>query len=463
MITSEKMTNTIPAASFDVCEAGRRGRSGSRTCRIGRELRIDLDKLSRFCLVDLNPIEDDLLLLAGAVAFADKSLSRRPSLVWRRNIQLIVPVSDPDRWKAPALYRKLICALDYVTGDCWEILFKKRLALTRITPQLRFDIATEDALVMPFSDGLDSFAVARLVASDHPTTPLILVTTGRHKNKALDGSTVACSPNVRRIAVPFTLSSRFWRVRFREHSYRSRAFAFGVVAGIAAHQLRARRICIPESGQGTLGPWLSPVGNEAPDVRTHPSFTMKLSEFLTELFGSSITHVHPRLWHTKGETLSELNGRGLAEEWWRTWSCSRDERHVSLDHRRIQCGICGGCILRRQSLHAAHMHHEADEYLWSDISATTLDQSTKQRPTNRNDECQAQCAVLDMERFGKLAENPRKVEIAAEELAPYVGVDADIAAARIHRLLRAHADEWSAFRSTNGPQSFLNRWLEILQ
>lgn len=463
MRTSEEMTSAIPSASFDVCEPGSRAHSGSRACRIGRDLRIDLEKLSRFCLVDLDPIEDDLLLLAGAVAFADKSLARRPSIVWRRNLHLVVPVSDPDRWKAPALYRKLIAALDYVTGDCWDISFKRRREFTRVTPQLRLDIPTQNSLVMPFSDGLDSYAVARLVAADHPSTPLILVTTGRHKNRALDRSTIACRPNIRRIAIPFTLSSRYWRVRFRESSYRSRAFAFGVVAGIAAHQLRAQQICISESGQGALGPWLSPVGNEAPDVRTHPSFTAKLSEFLSDLFETSITHMHPRLWHTKGETLSELNRRGLAGEWWKTWSCSRDERHVFLDHKRIQCGICGGCLLRRQSLHAAHMDREADEYLWNDLSATTLRGATKQRPTSPNDECQAQCAVLDMHRFGKLSEDPKRIGIAAEELAPYVGEDTHTVTTRIEQLLRAHADEWEAFRSAVGSESFLNRWLKILQ
>lgn len=95
MRTSEEVASAIPSASFDVCEPGSRPQSGSRACRIGRDLRIDLDKLSRFCLVELDPIEDDLLLLAGAVAFADKSLARRPSVAWRRNLHLVVPVSDP--------------------------------------------------------------------------------------------------------------------------------------------------------------------------------------------------------------------------------------------------------------------------------------------------------------------------------------------------------------------------------
>lgn len=109
------------------------------------------------------------------------------------------------------------------------------------------------------------------------------------------------------------------------------------------------------------------------------------------------------------------------------------------------------------------MNCTADEYLWSDLSAATLGEATKQRSTSANDECQAQCAVLDMHRFGEISQDPRRIEVAAEELAPYVSEGAHTVTTRIERLLRAHADEWEAFRSAVGSESFLNRWLDILQ
>lgn len=453
----------IPSVRIDVSEAGVRSRTADHYCHIGRDLIINLERLSRYCLVDLQPIEDDLLLVAGAVAFADRVVSRRSSIAWRRNLRVAVPVHDPDKWQERMLYRKLISTLDYVTGDNWEFSFKRRQSQTNVKPQARLAIPNEFSLVMPFSDGLDSFAVARLINAEHPTTPLILVTTGNHKNRALDRSNSELNRMLYRVAIPFTLSARRRNARHREASYRSRAFVFGVVAGIAAHQLGANRIYVAESGQGSLGPWLAPVGNEAPDVRMHPSFTARLSSFLNCTLGSSISHVHPQLWQTKGETLKKLNNLGLADEWWLTSSCARDQRYVFLENRKIQCGVCAGCLLRRQSLLAADLSSDCDQYLWSDLHVPKLGDALTVRHTTQNDEHQAMCAVLEMQKFGDIASDPNRVQIAAEELAPFVNQDVNVVIGNLERLIAAHSSEWTMFRSSVGPHSFINQWLDILK
>ncbi len=453
----------IPSVTIDVSEAGVRARPADHICRIGRDLIINLERLSCFCLVDLEPLEDDLLLVAGAVVFADRVVARRSSIAWRRNLHVSIPVHDPDQWKERTLYRHLISTLDYVTGDNWEFSFKQRCDTTKVKPQARLAIPNEPSLVMPFSDGLDSFAVARLINAEHPNTPLILVTTGNQKNRALDLSNSELGRMIYRVAIPFTLSSRHRNVRFREASYRSRAFVFGIVAGIAAHQLGANHIYVAESGQGSLGPWLTPVGNEAPDVRMHPSFTTRLSSFINCVFGSSISHMHPRLWHTKAETLKELKRLGLADQWWLTSSCARDQRYVFLDNKRIQCGVCAGCLLRRQSLLAAGLSSDSDRYLWSDLCASKLSNAVTSRNTTQNDENQALCAALEMQQFGEIACDSNKIAIAAEELSPFVNQRPDAVVPQLQRLIATHADEWQSFRAIAGPQSFINQWLDILK
>jgi 7-cyano-7-deazaguanine synthase in queuosine biosynthesis len=452
----------IPSVTIDVCEAGVRARSADHICRIGRDLIINLERLSRYCLVDLQPLEDDLLLVAGAVAFADRVVARRSSIAWRRNLHVAIPVNEPDRWKERTLYRNLISTLDYVTGDNWEFSFKHRETGTKVKPQASLAMPNEASLVMPFSDGLDSFAVARLINAEHPNTPLILVTTGNHKNRALDLSNCEFSRLLYRVAIPFTLSSRHRNVRFREPSYRSRAFVFGIVAGIAAHQLGANQIYVAESGQGSLGPWLTPVGNEAPDVRMHPSFTSRLSSFLNHVFGSSLCHVHPRLWQTKGETLRELKQLGLTDQWWLTSSCARDQRYVFLDNQKIQCGVCAGCLLRRQSVLAAELSSDSDRYLWSDLRTSKLREALTSRETTQNDEHQALCAALEMQQFGQIACDSEKIYIAAQELSPFVNQDTNAVVGQLQRLITAHAAEWGMFRSSIGHQSFINQWLDIL-
>jgi 7-cyano-7-deazaguanine synthase in queuosine biosynthesis len=316
---------------------------------------------------------------------------------------------------------------------------------------------------MPYSDGLDSFAVARLVAAEHPDVPLILVTTGSRRSRSLDESNADLKRLMYRVAIPFHLSSRGGLVRHREPSYRSRAFVFGVMAGIAAHLLHASRIYLAESGQGALGPWLTPVGNEAPDVRMHPCFTTRLASLLNRLLGTGLTHVHRQLWKTKGETLKELKELNLADGWWLTWSCARDQRHISLDNRRIQCGICAGCLLRRQSLHGAGLRDDSDNYLWNDLSAPTLSRAVYNRQTARNDERQALCAVLEMQQFADMSLESERIGVAAAELSPFVKQPPDLVARNLGQLIAAHASEWQRFRSGLGPNSFINRWLDALQ
>jgi hypothetical protein len=266
-----------------------------------------------------------------------------------------------------------------------------------------------------------------------------------------------------RVAIPFKLSSRGGLVRHREPSYRSRAFVFGVMAGIAAHLLHARHIYLAESGQGALGPWLTPVGNEAPDVRMHPWFTAQLASLLNRVLGTEVIHLHRQLWKTKGETLKELKELRLANGWWLTSSCARDQRHVSLDNKRIQCGICAGCLLRRQSLHAAGMRSDRDNYLWNDLSAPTLSRAVHSHQTARNDERQSLCAVLEMQQFAEISTDSDRIRAAAAELSPFVNQHHDEVELALGRLINTHASEWQRFLSRLGPHSFINRWLDTLK
>jgi 7-cyano-7-deazaguanine synthase in queuosine biosynthesis len=453
----------IPSADVDVYESGSRPRRADYTCKIGRDLTIDPERLGHYCLTDVEPVVDDLVLIAGAIAFTDRVVARRPSIAWRRNLHVSIPVHEPARWQDAALYRQLICALDYVTGDNWELSFKLRRNKTPIKQQALLPIPNGAAMVMPFSDGLDSFAVSRLITAQHPNVPLFLVTTGKHKNRAVDESNAGLGTMMSRVAIPFNLSSKHRKVRFCEASYRSRAFVFGVIAGVAAHHVGANSIYVAESGQGSLGPWLTPVGNEAPDVRMHPSFTARLSSLLNLIFGSTLSHIHSQLWQTKGETLKALTERGLSDGWWLTSSCARDQRYVFLNNKRIQCGVCAGCLLRRESLFAANLSSELDRYLWDDLQAPSLGQAVQERITTPNDERQALCAVHEMQGFGNMVSEVGRIRTASEDLSPFVNQDSNTVEANLIRLIAAHASEWQMFRSMLGSQSFINQWLDVLQ
>jgi len=117
----------------------------------------------------------DVLVLAAHVHVADTRISRASESQdgWTREIRLIVPVSDPDRWSATAtIFNRM---LNFLTGDRWSLAFRAR-------PR-RFDtvVPTRPArLIGPpcdelalFSGGLDSL-IGAIDALEAGRTPLLM-------------------------------------------------------------------------------------------------------------------------------------------------------------------------------------------------------------------------------------------------------------------------------------------------
>lgn len=428
-------------------------RSGSLSCVIGEDLQILPDVLGTYCVRDLSPLIDDLVVLAGVVAFSDRAIARQVSVAWPRQLHLSIPVHEKTFWERPDIIASLTDPLQALTGDKWRFSFTRRSKPTKVTPQATLTLSGQACTVVPFSDGLDSLAAARLVKLHDPQTTLLLVTTGKQRSVTSDS-------RAHRVSIPFAIPNR--RIRFPETSYRSRAFVFGAMAAIAAQLVSAERIIVTESGQSSLGPWLLPVGNEAPDIRTHPTFTVRLAKFLSTVLDAKIRFDHPHLWNTKGETLRELHERRLDEDWHVTRSCPR-RRHMALDGKNVQCGVCAACLLRRQSLHAAGLDERLDRYFWADLAAPTLAEAAPHnaRPTTRNDARYAWCGALEMAGFAEYnPETDYRFPRAIAELADTMGITNNDACTRLRRLVSAHAREWSGFLEALPGRSFLVRWLQ---
>lgn len=451
-------------AHFEVIEGGCCPRDQEAIpCVVGRDIVIEPDRLGAFSLRGLPRRVDDLMLLAGAVAYADKFTRRQLGLSWGRRLHVTLPVLEPDFWMQRGVGSLLVGTLNVLTGDKWVFKFTSRREPLAYGRQAVLSFGDAPALVMPFSDGLDSLATARLTAAAEPGAGLILVTAGRVSDPDADWRVRHFKGRYHRVSVPFRLSRRRGAVRFREQSFRSRAFVFGVMAGLAAGLLGAERILVSESGQGTLGPSLTPVGNEAPDLRTHPAYTRSLAELLSLVLDRHVHFSHPNLWHTKGETLTKLKDAGLADDWWRTRSCARDARDVSHGSRRLQCGVCANCLLRRQSLMASGLGEHGDCYLWprlasSDLAGAAVD---AMRKTTRNDEQHAVCGVLAMAELAALdrpGQNRLALDWATVELAGVLDKSVATVGQSLRRLLGAHRQEWDDFVGAQGPASFAAQW-----
>ena len=136
---------------------------------------------SSYFFAKWEPLVFDALLVAAAVEFCDK-VCKRPKFGWGRRIELKLPVHDPACWKCKDVGEALHDALQFLTGDRWQLQFVKRR--TKLSPpqQGLFELPGQGAsAIMPFSEGLDSRAVAGLMA-DELGDGLILVRLGKKTN-----------------------------------------------------------------------------------------------------------------------------------------------------------------------------------------------------------------------------------------------------------------------------------------
>jgi 7-cyano-7-deazaguanine synthase in queuosine biosynthesis len=455
--------SSLPITSIRAYAAGKppKSKPGELLCHLGHDVKISADALEMFCFKQLSDKEEDLVLLAGVVAYADRSVRRLVANGWRRNLHIVMPVKNPEVWNQHAVSSTLTDALRFLTGDAWSFEFVKRTGKSGKLKQSEFALGTGKFVVMPFSNGLDSFSQSRLLPVEVPNTAAIRLTAW---NRSLAGGrdwvTEANGVRYRRVSLPVALDTG----THAEQTFRSRSFMFSTLAGLAASMSDAEAILIPEAGQGALGPSLVPVGQESPHRGSHPKFSQFMMAFFQAFWGKTISIRHPQLWRTKGEVLKLLQSNGLQQGWELTSSCSRDQRVTSTARgKKIQCGICSGCLLRRMSLFTAGFDDQNSNYFSDDLSASTLEKalcSDARRAVSANDRDIAVHAVLAMEELARqadfAADHPRLQKAFADACGEPLKLETGHQNPLTH-LLSAHKAEWRAFTDSLGNQSWITQ------
>jgi 7-cyano-7-deazaguanine synthase in queuosine biosynthesis len=422
-------------------------------CVVGREIKMDPRVLQDFSATILKPVEQDLILLSGAVAYADRVVRRRRGSGWARNLEIIIPVSNPALWKDQSISSSLIDTLEYVTGDHWHFRFIPGARPLTI-PQSSLDFTLGNYVVVPFSDGLDSYLQWQLLKVEESVVNVLRIHTSSRasnpdRNKKIDalgGKLEQC------LSLPVSFSAQ----DHPEPSYRSRTFLFYAIAALAAAKVSATRVTIGENGVGSVGPSMIPDGDECPHRTTHPAFTTRFALFINRLLGSKIVFEHPQRYRTKGQVLRRAIERGVTG-WEITRSCTRGRRDRLSGYA---CGVCGGCLLRRTAVRAAGLQDEA--YFWGNLSGRSLDECRTVaggRNYTDNDKDIAIHSIHDMNAFAELAAlNPSDTvfQKAAWELTGYSTKGLKDAAANVAQLAQTHAAEWVAFRCQYAADGFLN-------
>jgi hypothetical protein len=453
--------NQNPLRRVDVTEVGAKPRRGWNQCKINRDVRFSTEHLESYCFAEWDERVYDALLVAAVVEYCDR-LQRRPSHSWGRKFEVRIPVHSTSLWQNRNVSKSLSEALAFLTGDEWIFEFAPRKKAAIKLGQTQFDLPETCAAVIPFSDGLDSRAVAALSMMEIGESLVrVRIGTGSWERETLARKRLPFT------SVPYKVQSSHGA--FVESSARSRGFKFGLISALAAYLSRAPRVIMTESGQGALGPALVTVGQSYEDYRNHPLFTDRLSKFVEALLNYKVRFEYPRIWCTKAETLKLFTERcGAKAEWITTRSCWQQSRQVSVDGVRRQCGVCAACLLRRMSIHAAFLEEPQSNYVWENLNASTFEKgAAKAFPRQRMYQALREYAIagtLHLDHLASLHEssiNRSSLELNAFQLGLSLGLSHTEASVRLTSLLSRHNNEWKGFMSSLSSASFLREWAEM--
>jgi len=320
----------------------------------------------------------DLLVVAAHVHAADTRIARKTESQdgWTREIRLVVPVSDPDRWRqaAPVLKR----ALDFLSGDKWELGFRARpKGFEMLVKKPKLAVVPFDTVNL-FSGGLDSLigAIDTLKAGG---APLLVSHAGEG---AVSKSQEFCFDGLKdaypksqfdRLRVWMSFQGNLLGAAGKEDSTRGRSFLFfslGIAAGTSLG--RSFTLKVPENGLIALNVPLDPLRLGALSTRTtHPFYMARWNELLG-LLGIPGQVDNPYWDKTKGEMVAACPDKALLKKLAPlSLSCSSPSkgRWKKGGSAQGHCGYCVPCLIRRAALRGI----DTTRYGIADLKAQPLD------------------------------------------------------------------------------------------
>lgn len=301
----------------------------------------------------------DVLILAAHVHAADTRVSRDSESQdgWTRELRLIVPVSDPDRWTASAPI--FVRMLNFLTGDRWSLAFRARprrfaqVAPTR--PGTLIGPPFNDLAL--FSGGLDSL-IGAIDALEAGRTPLLISHAGEGATSDAQ-STIFEALKAQYPAIPFqrlrlwmAFPDGFVRGSAGENTTRGRSFLFfalGVFAGSGLDDPFTLKV--PENGLIAVNVPLDPLRLGALSTRTtHPFYIARWNDALA-ILGIEGRIENPYWDMTKGEMVAACADGALLRRLTSTsLSCAAPTKGRWQGLGTQHCGYCLPCLIRRASL-----------------------------------------------------------------------------------------------------------------
>lgn len=323
----------------------------------------------------------DLVRIALLVYAVDRSTPRKIGTTnWSsRFLSLAVPVSSIRSWKFVANdLARLLC---FLTGDSWEINFKE-LKPWREQTVIQTNLERPSRVIL-VSGGADSaLGILKSLQRLNTGEPHLLVS---HVGRNMFGK---IQRDIAKNALKFfprimpSLQSheaikcvrRKKQVdgsNFRnEYSSRSRSFLF-LSLGLACASVHRIPVWIPDNGFTSLNPPLTPNRRGSLSTRsTHPFFLSELSRILEQI-GVHSAIENPFARTTKGEmfrdAVRQFGKTNVSKYLSVTHSCGHSGHLIFGAPRRVQCGVCFGCMVRRAAFRASDVQDRTD-YANPDVS-----------------------------------------------------------------------------------------------
>ncbi|MBA2295955.1 MAG: 7-cyano-7-deazaguanine synthase [Actinobacteria bacterium] len=321
----------------------------------------------------------ELIRLAALTYLVDRT-APRPGRGWARELELVVPVFDPDRW-APIVDR-VAATLAFLTGDVWEVSFvAKRSAARR---KLQRDIEPAERVSL-FSGGADS--LCGLLASLNADVVPHLVS---HWDWTIVGGAQDRVVGVINGIVEAHLTRDVIRIgRQRKqigsnHTFpseptsRSRSLLF-IALGLAAASVRGAELWVPENGFASLNLPLARERRGALSTRTTHPWLLDELQALVAAVGIQATIRNPFEQMTKGEMFrqiaSDYGADDSAAVLSSTHSCARSGANYEGFNPGMHCGVCFGCLVRRAAFIASGVE-DGTTYIEDSLRAKPRKRST---------------------------------------------------------------------------------------
>lgn len=328
----------------------------------------------------------DLAVVAAHVHAADTRISRAHESQdsWTREIRLIIPVHDLDRWSAAT--GTLTTLLNFLTGDRWVLQFRERSErfATLVSLNTASLLAPPFTALSLFSGGLDSL-IGAIDLLERQAEPLLVSHFG-------DGATSDAQNKLFNFLKKRYPGRPFERLRVdmvfpvglvkdvdSENSTRGRSFLFIALGALAGTGLAdGFTLRVPENGLIALNVPLDPLRLGSNSTRTtHPFYLARWNDLLSHL-GVAGRIENPYWSMTKGEMVSECESQSVLREIASSsLSCAHpaSARWQGLQGRGIEhCGYCLPCLIRRAALeHAWGRGGDNTSYTLADLHAHVLD------------------------------------------------------------------------------------------